>query len=134
MRTTAVATSLSFTRLLPTVSPQDLKGFMAARPVTRIVATHFHPDHIGLAGWWCERSGAELWASRTEWLQARALPRPDYQLLATRGEEHERIFDVRCMVPHAAVATEGTAASRRQAEQIAAEAALRLLEELRDDR
>ncbi len=52
---------------------QDLKGFMAARPVARVVATHFHPDHIGLAGWWCERSGAELWASRTEWLQARAL-------------------------------------------------------------
>ena len=48
-------------------------GFMAGRPVTRVVATHFHPDHIGLAGWWCERSGAELWASRTEWLQARAL-------------------------------------------------------------
>ena len=52
---------------------QDLQGFMAGRPVTRVVATHFHPDHIGLAGWWCERSGAELWASRTDWLQARAL-------------------------------------------------------------
>jgi glyoxylase-like metal-dependent hydrolase (beta-lactamase superfamily II) len=52
---------------------QDLAGFMAGRPVTRLVATHFHPDHMGLAGWWCERSGAELWASRTEWLQGRAL-------------------------------------------------------------
>ena len=52
---------------------QDLAGFMAGRPVSRIVATHFHPDHMGLAGWWCERSGAELWASRTEWLQGRAL-------------------------------------------------------------
>ncbi|MGH6919789.1 MAG: MBL fold metallo-hydrolase [Geminicoccaceae bacterium] len=52
---------------------QDLAGFMAGRPVTRVLATHFHPDHMGLAGWWCERSGAELWASRTEWLQGRAL-------------------------------------------------------------
>src|SRR5918996_3555379 len=52
---------------------QQLEGFMGGRPVTRVVATHFHPDHMGLAGWWCERSGAELWASRTEWLQARAL-------------------------------------------------------------
>lgn len=52
---------------------QDLEGFMAGRPVTRVLATHFHPDHMGLAGWWCERSGAELWASRTEWLQGRAL-------------------------------------------------------------
>jgi glyoxylase-like metal-dependent hydrolase (beta-lactamase superfamily II) len=52
---------------------QDLAAFMAGRPVTRVLATHFHPDHMGLAGWWCERSGAELWASRTEWLQGRAL-------------------------------------------------------------
>jgi glyoxylase-like metal-dependent hydrolase (beta-lactamase superfamily II) len=52
---------------------QDLAGFMVGRPVNRLLATHFHPDHMGLAGWWCERSGAELWTSRTEWLQARAL-------------------------------------------------------------
>jgi glyoxylase-like metal-dependent hydrolase (beta-lactamase superfamily II) len=52
---------------------QELAGFMAGRPVARLLATHFHPDHMGLAGWWCERSGAELWTSRTEWLQARAL-------------------------------------------------------------
>lgn len=52
---------------------EELAGFMAERPVRRVLATHFHPDHMGLAGWWCERSGAELLASRTEWLQARAL-------------------------------------------------------------
>ncbi|MGH6912637.1 MAG: MBL fold metallo-hydrolase, partial [Geminicoccales bacterium] len=52
---------------------QGLAGFMTGRPVARVLATHFHPDHMGLAGWWCERSGAELWATRTEWLQARAL-------------------------------------------------------------
>ena len=50
-----------------------LEPFMAGRPVTRVLATHFHPDHMGLAGWWCARSGAELWTSRTEFLQARAL-------------------------------------------------------------
>jgi glyoxylase-like metal-dependent hydrolase (beta-lactamase superfamily II) len=52
---------------------EELAGFMAARPLRRVIATHFHPDHMGLAGWWCARSGAELWTSRTEWLQARAL-------------------------------------------------------------
>jgi glyoxylase-like metal-dependent hydrolase (beta-lactamase superfamily II) len=52
---------------------QELAGFMAGRPVTQLLVTHFHPDHMGLAGWWCERTGAELWTSRTEWLQARAL-------------------------------------------------------------
>ena len=32
-------------------------------PVTRLILTHHHPDHIGLAGWFAAR-GAELWTSR----------------------------------------------------------------------
>jgi len=46
-----------------------LKG----RPVTRVLATHFHPDHVGLADWIAARDGARLWMSRTEWLMARML-------------------------------------------------------------
>lgn len=41
-------------------------------PVQAIIGTHFHPDHVGLAGWLQERTGAPLWMSRTEWLNARA--------------------------------------------------------------
>jgi glyoxylase-like metal-dependent hydrolase (beta-lactamase superfamily II) len=44
-----------------------------SRPVTRIVVTHFHPDHIGLAGWLTERWAAPMWISETEWLWARML-------------------------------------------------------------
>ena len=43
------------------------------KPVHRVICTHFHPDHAGLAGWLTERWGAELWMSRTEWLFARSL-------------------------------------------------------------
>jgi glyoxylase-like metal-dependent hydrolase (beta-lactamase superfamily II) len=43
------------------------------RPVTRVIATHFHPDHMGLAGWLCATHGVELWTTRTEWMMARAL-------------------------------------------------------------
>jgi len=43
------------------------------RPVTRVLATHFHPDHVGLAGWLCQRWGAPLLMPRIEWLQARLL-------------------------------------------------------------
>jgi len=32
-----------------------LAGPLAGHKLTRIIATHFHPDHIGLAGWLCER-------------------------------------------------------------------------------
>ena len=43
------------------------------KPVKRVICTHFHPDHMGLAGWLCERSGARLWATRREWLFGRML-------------------------------------------------------------
>ncbi|MDM7255921.1 MAG: MBL fold metallo-hydrolase, partial [Paracoccus sp. (in: a-proteobacteria)] len=47
-----------------------LAGPLAGRPVVRVIATHHHPDHIGLAGWFQAR-GAALWTSRTAWLMAR---------------------------------------------------------------
>src|SRR5882724_7457061 len=30
-------------------------------PICRIIVTHFHPDHIGLAGWLAAQWPAELW-------------------------------------------------------------------------
>ena len=30
-------------------------GLLAGRPIRRVIGTHFHPDHVGLAGWLCER-------------------------------------------------------------------------------
>lgn len=49
-----------------------LAGPLAGRPVRRVIVTHHHPDHIGLAGWFQAR-GAELWTTRTAWLLARML-------------------------------------------------------------
>ena len=49
-----------------------LAGPLAGRPVARVILTHHHPDHVGLAGWFQAR-GAELWATRTAWLTARML-------------------------------------------------------------
>ncbi|WBU64009.1 MBL fold metallo-hydrolase [Paracoccus aerodenitrificans] len=49
-----------------------LDGPLAGKPVKRVVATHHHPDHIGLAGWFMAQ-GAELWTTRTVWLMARML-------------------------------------------------------------
>ncbi len=49
-------------------------GTLDGRPVARVIVTHFHPDHIGLAGWLTERwPDAPLWISETEWLFARML-------------------------------------------------------------
>jgi glyoxylase-like metal-dependent hydrolase (beta-lactamase superfamily II) len=49
------------------------EALLAGRALTRLVVTHFHPDHIGLAGWLAERFEAPLWMTRTEWLYARML-------------------------------------------------------------
>jgi glyoxylase-like metal-dependent hydrolase (beta-lactamase superfamily II) len=46
---------------------------LEGRPITRVLITHFHYDHVGLAGWMCERWQAPLLMSRTEYLLARLL-------------------------------------------------------------
>ncbi|SMF30003.1 Glyoxylase, beta-lactamase superfamily II [Tistlia consotensis] len=48
---------------------------LGGRPIGRVLVTHYHPDHVGLAGWLTEHWGVELWMPRTEWLTARALSR-----------------------------------------------------------
>lgn len=75
-----------------------LNGPLAGAPVARVLATHHHPDHIGLAGWFMAR-GAELLTSRTAWLTARMLQldvqdRPTEQQIAfwrRAGMDAERL-------------------------------------------
>lgn len=50
-----------------------INGPLKGQPVTRILVTHHHPDHIGLAGWFQSEYDAELVTSRTAWLFARML-------------------------------------------------------------
>jgi glyoxylase-like metal-dependent hydrolase (beta-lactamase superfamily II) len=50
-----------------------LSGPLAGRPLRRVIVTHHHPDHVGLAGWFQTTHGAELWMTRTAWLFARML-------------------------------------------------------------
>ena len=46
-------------------------GELAETRLTRILCTHLHPDHIGLAGWLAKRFAAPLLMTRGEWLTAR---------------------------------------------------------------
>jgi ribonuclease-3 len=59
-----------------------------------------------------------------EWLQARGNPLPAYALVGERGDEHDRVFQVRCTLAQPPLSAEGEGTSRRGAEQSAAEAAL----------
>ena len=71
------------------------QGLLAGQPITRVVATHYHPDHMGLAGWLCAETGAELWTSRTEWLTARLLAQDasDEWVAAGRRFDHRAGLD-----------------------------------------
>jgi ribonuclease-3 len=67
-----------------------------------------------------------------EWLQARQLPRPEYTLIDTRGQDHARVFRVACETRDPARREEAEASSMRAAEQAAAERVLADLVEPRD--
>ena len=46
-------------------------GPLKDKPVKRVICTHFHPDHIGLAGWLTEMHSAPLWITPKEMATAR---------------------------------------------------------------
>jgi glyoxylase-like metal-dependent hydrolase (beta-lactamase superfamily II) len=50
---------------------------LGGRPVTRVIVTHYHPDHIGLADWLVRRWQTPLWVTEKEWLFARVMSRGD---------------------------------------------------------
>ena len=50
-----------------------LAGPLAGQPLTRMIVTHFHPDHVGLAGWLAERFGLRMSMPRPEYLYSLAL-------------------------------------------------------------
>ena len=45
---------------------------LGGKPVTKVVATHMHPDHVGLAGWLCERWNAPLYMTLGDYLSSLA--------------------------------------------------------------
>lgn len=46
---------------------QVIAQALGGLPVLRVIVTHMHPDHLGLAHWLTERFGCRLWISATDW-------------------------------------------------------------------
>ncbi len=84
-----------------------IRHHLAPAPIARVLLTHFHPDHVGMAGWLKTHHGAEIMASRTTWLMVRMLtldvqPRPvaeTLQFYAQAGMDPERLEMLRTRRP-----------------------------------
>jgi len=66
-----------------------LATFFDGKPLLRILVTHLHPDHVGLARWLSEKTGAPVFMTPLEWQLAQelfALPLADPE----RMEKHYR--------------------------------------------
>jgi glyoxylase-like metal-dependent hydrolase (beta-lactamase superfamily II) len=50
-----------------------LAGPLKGEGLKSLIVSHFHPDHVGLAGWLCERHGLELTMPRPEYLHSLVL-------------------------------------------------------------
>lgn len=50
-----------------------LGTLIGGRPVKRVICTHMHPDHIGMAGWLTRKFDCPLWITRLEYVTCRML-------------------------------------------------------------
>ncbi len=66
-----------------------------------------------------------------EWLQAKRFKLPIYRVVGTLGAAHQQTFDVECEVPELALIERGIGGSRRAAEQVAAQAMLQAIQEMK---
>lgn len=96
-------------------------GFEAARGmVERLFASRL--DEIDPA-----THGKDAKTLLQEWLQSRKHGLPQYELVATSGQAHAQTFRVACRIDALGIATEGAGASRKAAEQAAAQTAYQRL-------
>lgn len=90
-----------------------------------VIEAQFDWEHLSL------KSPGSLKDAKTrlqEYLQAKALSLPEYELIKSDGKEHDRTFTVHVKVPLLEEPIEASASSIKWAEQMAAQKALELVE------
>ena len=61
--------------------------YLGNKPITKIIVTHYHPDHIGLTNWLCERFSPEVFMTEQSY------SRTNYLLTADNNEDKKRFAD-----------------------------------------
>ncbi len=91
---------------------QIFSGPLKGKPLRRVICTHFHPDHIGLAGWLVEKHNVPLWVTEKEIKAARTTFAQDEKKMTPLLTEHYRRSGLDKAAAEA-VATRGNAYTRR---------------------
>lgn len=81
------------------------RDVLGGRPIRRLLVTHDHPDHMGLAPWLAERHGAAVWMSEHAHRSCGEFLRTDPAVLAERIRGFLRLHGVD--VPPGAAAVRG---------------------------
>jgi ribonuclease-3 len=95
-------------------------GFDTARNLVRILFAG------ALAAVDPETTGKDPKTLLQEYLQGRRIALPQYAVIATRGEAHQHVFQVECVISDLGIRSLGEGSSRRSAEQSAARRAYEL--------
>ncbi|HUH59273.1 MAG TPA: ribonuclease III [Candidimonas sp.] len=99
-------------------------GFVAAQ---RVIARQYEPILVSVNP---KTLGKDPKTLLQELLQARKLDLPTYTVIATHGAAHNQLFEVECLVPKLEIRVCAGGASRRAAEQSAAELAIGAIDAL----
>jgi len=78
------------------------RKLLPAYPLRRQMVTHWHPDHLGLAGWLEQETGAELWITESEYLTAQMVyaqigsfgNAPMVEMFRQHGLDAQRVADM----------------------------------------
>ena len=70
---------------------ETLRDKLGGRKLTRLILTHFHPDHLGLAGWMTQTLGLPMWMTAIEF----AAGQQALANLSDAGRAAQRAFYVR---------------------------------------
>lgn len=83
-------------------------GPLGGAPITRVIVTHLHADHVGMAGWLCRVFDCELWMTQAEYFQAcllqsrseQPMSMPDLDFYARAGWDAAALDDLHPMGRH----------------------------------
>ena len=63
---------------------QELDG----KPIKAVLCTHLHPDHIGMAGWLCEKWRVPLYMTQAEYYQGMTFSRMEKHHYSWTSQQH----------------------------------------------